>query len=131
MTTPSRFERLWLPLVFLLSGVSGLVYQVVWMRMLIRVFGITIYATSTVVATFMGGLALGSWIAGRTVASRRPTLRTYARIEFGIAASALLATAAMKVLPEAYAALYPGSLPQMGEVNAAGGLPPGAPRLLR
>ena len=119
MSTQSRFERRWLPAIFFLSGISGLIYQVVWMRMLIRVFGITIYATSTVVATFMGGLALGSWLSGRTLASRRPTLRTYAMIEFGIAGSALAATAFMKVLPELYAALYPGSLPQLGEINAA------------
>mgnify|MGYP007047053081 CR=1 FL=1 len=95
MSPNTRFERLWLPAIFLLSGISGLVYQVVWMRMLIRVFGITIYATSTVVATFMGGLALGSWLCGRTIASRRPTLRTYALIEFGIAGSAIGATALM------------------------------------
>lgn len=104
-----RFERVFLPTLFLLSGISGLVYQVVWMRMLVRVFGITVYATSTIIAVFMGGLALGSWIAGRWITRGKPTLRTYAKIELGIAAAAMLATFGMKALPSVYASLFGGS----------------------
>ncbi|MBI3299017.1 MAG: fused MFS/spermidine synthase [Elusimicrobia bacterium] len=95
----------WLVPLFFLSGVSGLVYQVVWMRMLIRVFGITVDATSAVVAVFMGGLALGSWLAGRRQRTLEPSLRLYAAIELGVAVSAALATAAMSRLPALYAAL--------------------------
>lgn len=47
-------------LLFLLSGVSALVYQVLWMRLLALVFGVTIHAASTVLAAFMFGLAIGS-----------------------------------------------------------------------
>ena len=113
------FERLFLPSLFLLSGISGLVYQVVWMRMLVRVFGITVYATSTIIAVFMGGLALGSWIAGRWLTRGRPTLRTYAKIELGIAVAALLATLAMKSLPTVYAGLFGGSeLSRIGGASA-------------
>lgn len=51
--------------LFFASGFSSLVYQVVWTRMLVLVFGATTFATSTVLAIFMGGLALGSFAAGR------------------------------------------------------------------
>lgn len=51
--------------LFFLSGFASLVYQVVWTRELVFVFGSTTFASSTVLAVFMGGLALGSFIAGR------------------------------------------------------------------
>ena len=47
--------------LFFLSGACGLVYQVVWLRQLTLIFGATAYATSAVLSTFMGGLALGSY----------------------------------------------------------------------
>ena len=120
MTAATRFERRILPALFLLSGISGLVYQVVWMRMLIRVFGITIYATSTIVAVFMGGLALGSWAAGRVVSRTQPSLRLYGKVEIGIGLSAAVATLLMGWLPEIYSsALYVGDLPRLGEANLA------------
>jgi spermidine synthase/MFS family permease/tetratricopeptide (TPR) repeat protein len=51
--------------LFLLSGFSSLVYQVVWTRELVFVFGSTTFASATVLSVFMGGLALGSFVAGR------------------------------------------------------------------
>jgi hypothetical protein len=51
--------------LFFLSGACALVYQVVWLRMLSLVFGVTVYAASAVLSTFMGGLALGAWLGGR------------------------------------------------------------------
>jgi spermidine synthase len=56
-------------LCFILSGATGLIYEVLWARMLGLVFGATTLAVSTVLAAFMSGLALGSALAGR-VASR-------------------------------------------------------------
>src|SRR5258706_14807232 len=71
---------------FVLSGATGLIYEVLWARMLGLVFGGTTLAVSTVVAAFMGGLALGSTIAGRWAARLRKPLRAYGLIEIGIAA---------------------------------------------
>ncbi len=51
--------------LFIASGFSSLIYQVVWTRMLVLVFGSTTFATATVLAVFMGGLAAGSYAAGR------------------------------------------------------------------
>jgi spermidine synthase len=81
------------PVVFVLffaSGAAGLVYQVLWLRQLTLIFGATAYATSAVLSTFMGGLALGAYWAGRR-ADRwpDPPLRTYGKLELGITAYAV------------------------------------------
>ena len=47
------------------SGASALIYQVLWLRLLALVFGVTVYAATAVLASFMAGLALGSALAGR------------------------------------------------------------------
>ena len=75
--------------VFLLSGGAGLVHEVVWARLLGHVFGATSLAVATVLAAFMGGLAIGSWWMGRRppMADRR---RLYAFLEVGIGLSALV-----------------------------------------
>src|SRR4051794_12629168 len=81
---------LWLIAVcFILSGATGLIYEVLWARMLGLVFGATTFAISTVLAAFMGGLALGSAWAGRLAARIKRPLRAYALIEAGIALYAL------------------------------------------
>ncbi len=71
---------------FLFSGASGLAFEVLWMRKLVLVFGNTVTAVSTVVAVFMGGLALGSWLFGRLADRSDKLLRIYVLIELGIAA---------------------------------------------
>ncbi len=71
--------------LFFLSGVSALVYEIVWVKWFGYVFGVTIYAVTTVVAAFMGGLALGSFLFGRYVDRQRNPLRIYILLELGIA----------------------------------------------
>ena len=82
--------------LFFLSGAAGLVYQVVWSSLLHRVFGVTVYAVTTVLATFLGGLALGGVILGRVADRQRLPLRFYGWLEIGIA---LTAVAGMVLLP--------------------------------
>ena len=56
-------------LIFFLSGAAALVYEVVWLRALILVFGGSHLAVTAVLSVFMGGLALGGWgDAGHRVA---------------------------------------------------------------
>ena len=66
---PSTETPFWLlPLLtglLVCSGVCALIYQVLWLRLLSLTFGVTTHAASTVLASFMGGLALGSFVAGR------------------------------------------------------------------
>src|SRR2546423_5246009 len=51
--------------LFFLSGATGLVYELLWVRLLYQGFGSTIQSITTVVAAYMGGLGLGAWLLGR------------------------------------------------------------------
>src|SRR5215467_14061561 len=80
--------------LFFCSGISGLVYQVVWVREFATVFGNTIYSSAIVVAIFMLGLGVGSYVAGnwadrRYAAAPASLLRVYGFVELLIAALAL------------------------------------------
>src|ERR1700722_433822 len=86
----ARHLPLALCLLFFLSGSSGLMYEVVWLRMLSRTLGSTVYATSTILAVFMGGLTLGSFVFGRLADRVRRLLVLYSIIEAGIGITALL-----------------------------------------
>src|SRR5438309_1024041 len=77
-------------LLFFLSGAAGLVYEVLWSRLLKDLFGVTAHAVAAVLATYLGGLALGSWLLGRAADRRRDPLRMYGFLELGVAAGALL-----------------------------------------
>ena len=89
--SPAPTPRPFLPLValFLVSGATGLLYEVLWMRRLTLVFGATQLAIATVLSAFMLGLALGAGLAGRYVDRRRDLLRVYGLLEIGIGAYAL------------------------------------------
>lgn len=72
------------------SGASALVYQVLWLRLLSLVFGVTVYAASALLASFMAGLAAGSSIGGRVADRTRSPLRWFGAVEIGIGLLALL-----------------------------------------
>ena len=81
-------------LLFFLSGLSGLIYQVTWVRQFGTAFGATIHTTSLVVAIFMLGLGAGSYLVGLWADrryARRPEslLRSYGAFELLIAAFGL------------------------------------------
>lgn len=76
--------------LFLLSGLAGLVYQVVWFRMLALVFGNTLLATSTVLSVFFAGLALGSFFFGRLADRISRRILAYGLLEAGIGVYALV-----------------------------------------
>src|SRR3989338_960479 len=69
---------------FLLSGISGLIYEVVWTRMLTYVFGGTTLAVSTVLTVFLGGLALGSYLGGKFIDHFKKPLLAYGFLELAI-----------------------------------------------
>ncbi|MFC2035601.1 fused MFS/spermidine synthase [Chloroflexota bacterium] len=76
--------------LFFFSGAAALIYEVVWMRMLTLVFGATAFATSTILASFFAGLALGSFYFGRVIDKGRNPLKVYALLEVGIGIFAFL-----------------------------------------
>jgi spermidine synthase len=88
-------------LLFLLSGACGLTYQVLWLRLLALVFGVTVHAASTVLAAFMAGLALGAVLAERLVRRGHP-LKLFAALGAGIAVSALATPALLGLATAAY-----------------------------
>jgi len=94
-------------LLFLLSGATSLVYEVIWLRKLILIFGSTQFATSTILSTFMGGLALGAFVAGRWLGrSRLRPLRLYGLLEIGIGLYALVVPLLFTSLTPVYRAVW-------------------------
>ena len=93
-------------LLFFFSGASALVYEVVWGRMLTLVFGGTSFAISTVLAAFMGGLALGSYVFGKLIDRRGHPLLVYGLLEGGIGVWALLIPTLLALLNTGYGFLY-------------------------
>ncbi len=105
-----------LPLLLLLfaaSGCSALIYEVVWYQLLQLVIGSTAVSLGVLLASFMGGLCLGSLLWPRWVSTRRHPLRLYAWIELGIAACALLALFGMPLIDRIYIAAVGHGLPAM------------------
>ena len=97
----------WTPYILvLLSGVSCLVFQLLWMRQLALLFGNTAHAASMTLAVFFLGLALGSWFWGRRAATARNPMRSYAGLELGIALTALAYFAVIGLFRALYPALY-------------------------
>jgi spermidine synthase len=77
-----------LPLFFL-SGFCNLVYEIVWARMFNLVFGVTVFAVSAVLASFMLGLALGGIYFGRVVEKSKNPARLFSLLHGGIFLSTL------------------------------------------
>jgi spermidine synthase len=74
---------------FLLSGAAALIYQTAWTREFALVFGTSELAVATVLAAYMGGLALGARLAEAWLPRIRRPVRVYAALELGIGASAV------------------------------------------
>ncbi|MFT3907483.1 MAG: fused MFS/spermidine synthase [Steroidobacteraceae bacterium] len=77
-------------LCFTLSGVAALIYQTAWTRQFALVFGTSELAVATVLAAYMGGLALGARLAALYLPRIRRPVRWYALLELGIGAAAAL-----------------------------------------
>ena len=69
---------------FFFSGTAGLIYEVVWTRMLTQIFGNTTYAIATVLSAFMAGLALGSYTFGRIADRGKNDFLLYGILEAGV-----------------------------------------------
>ena len=101
--------------VFALSGFSGLIYESIWTHYLKLFLGHAAYAQTLVLAIFMGGMAVGSWLAARYSARWRSLLVGYALTE---AAVGLLALAFHGVFTAALAVSYDHVIPWLGGPTA-------------
>ena len=103
-----RSRRLFVAL-YAVSGAAALIYEVTWTRLLTLQMGHTVAAASTVLAAFMGGLAVGAWLAGRFPVAQSRRLHTYAALEARRRARspsllpAMLAAQSLPALASAYA----------------------------
>lgn len=79
----STFQSL-IAILFILSGATGLVYQIVWFKYLSLFLGNTTYAQTIVLATFMGGLSLGAALWGRTADRLKRPVMLYGILELVI-----------------------------------------------
>ena len=77
-------------LLFVLSGAAGLIYEVVWARQLVLVFGNTSQAVSTILTGFFGGLAIGGAVGGRVADRVARPLRLYGVLELIVVVVVLL-----------------------------------------
>jgi predicted membrane-bound spermidine synthase len=103
--------RLLLTVVFFFSGMAALVYQVVFAKGLALTFGSTSHASTIVLATYMGGLALGTWAGGRWAANLAKPVLGYALAELGIAGLCSVAPFTLKAARFLYVAAAEGSNP--------------------
>src|SRR5947208_10856251 len=76
--------------IFFLSGASGLIYEVVWSRQLVLVFGNTTQAVSAILTGYFGGLAIGSVVGGRVADRVRRPLAMYGVLELVLVAVVLI-----------------------------------------
>lgn len=92
--------------IFVFSGATALVYEVVWTRQLTTFFGSTLYGVATVLSAFMGGLALGSYLFGKRADKMQRPLAVYGLLEIGIGLAALAFPFALKATQPIIGSFY-------------------------
>ena len=128
-TPPTTSGKGYLPILLLLfsaSGCAALIYEVVWYQLLQLAIGSTSVSLGILLATFMGGLCIGSMWIPRLRPSGHP-LQLYAKLEIGLAVTAVLVQFAIPLLSRVYMAGAEHGLPSMllrGLLAAVCMLPP-------
>jgi spermidine synthase len=124
---PSR-SLPWLLILFAGSGCSALIYEIVWFQLLQLAIGSTTVSLAVLLATFMGGLCLGSIALPRLRSLKQEhPLRVYAALEFGIAICGILVLFGLPYINRVYVAGAEHGLPGMllrGLIAAVCLLPP-------
>src|SRR2546429_9949416 len=86
-------------LLFFFSGATGLVYELLWVRILYQAFGSTIQSITTVVAAYMGGLGLGAWLLGRRADRHARPAALYGRLGIAIGVFGAASPAGVALAP--------------------------------
>ena len=92
--------------IFVLSGAAGLIYEVVWARQLVLVFGNTTQAVSAILTGFFGGMAMGSVVGGRLADRVRSPLRLYGLLEIMLVAVVIATPVTFRLIDEIYRGAY-------------------------
>lgn len=100
-------KKRWLVLAaFGFSGAAALIYEVTWTRALALVLGSTTYALSTMLSTFMAGLAIGAVIGGRLADRQKNLLLVFGLLELAIGFFGLITIPLINSVPPLYFKLY-------------------------
>jgi spermidine synthase len=94
---------------FFLSGLTGLIYEILWTRMIVKIIGSAPFAVSIVLTVFMGGLGIGSYLAGRIIDRVKKPIRLvniYGLLELAIGAYSFVIPLLLKAFAPLYAILY-------------------------
>ena len=89
-TPPAARHLPWLVLLFVASGCAALIYEIVWFQLLSLIVGSSAISLGVLLATFMGGMCIGSIGLSRVVSASRHPLAVYAALEAGIGVFGLL-----------------------------------------
>jgi len=111
MPTPVRSTALLVAALFFFSGFAALIYQVVWMRQFALFLGSDVYAAAITLSVFMGGLSLGSWLAGKFADRLARPLAGYGLIEIAIGLYALVFATLLEASTPALREVYRQALP--------------------
>lgn len=95
--------------LFVFSGLAGLVYEVVFSKALALTFGSTALATHTVLATYMGGMAIGAVLGGMLAQRSRRPLVAYAVCELAIGACVMVTPQLFELVRDVYVMIAAGS----------------------
>ncbi len=93
--------------IFILSGAAGLVYEIVWSRQLVLVFGNTTQAVSAILTGFFGGMAIGAAVGGRVADRVQSPLRMYGLLELVLVGVVLVTPLTFGLIHEVYRGVYP------------------------
>src|SRR5215471_19287487 len=105
MASEAASRRLpWLLALFAASGCAALIYEIVWFQLLQLVIGSSAISLGLLLATYMGGLCLGSMLLSRIVSPGRHPLRVYAFLELGIGTVGVLVLIGMPLVGRIYIA---------------------------
>jgi spermidine synthase len=83
--------------LYAVAGFTGLAYEVVWTRILVQLLQSTMFGLALVLASFLVGIVLGSWVLSRRVDALAMPWRTYATVQLAIAVSTILAFVTLRV----------------------------------
>jgi spermidine synthase len=105
--TPPPVSPRFLPalvLLFVGSGCAALIYEVVWLQLLQLIIGSSAISLGVLLATFMGGMCVGSLLLGRVIPARAHPLRVYALLEAGLGVLGVLVLLGLPYVGRLYAA---------------------------
>ena len=106
MATPAPTAQHWVLRLFFVSGLSGILFEVLWTRIFTYLLGGTTHSVTAVITAFMLGLGLGSYLFGGVADRTTRPLRVYGLLELGVAFSGLVAFYAFHHIESLYSVLY-------------------------